>query len=392
MARGSGPACARADRRDTAGRARDGRNRVGAAVDGAVDEQPYEHEGQDCPDHMARIGGRLTSRVRDGPLGPAHLRFHPRFMIPRSLKQAKRSRRNRRCAGQGGRRAPVKSTTANPRHRVGHPGPRVRRAAHLRAINSRTNPIPTVAGSTGSIPCDQLEHTQVHYHAAIQIALRHGASDPGGIGSRAVRPAVVLLLAARPQLQPGRSSTSSRRQIVCSRSVTSSSVDACRLTTTAARILDSTTCRRCGRLGQSMSIYIDLGDGKARSSSRRSQHHRAQEPRDHHIEITRRPSRLRPRSTEVGREQRPLGLQQGPGRPVVLEASLGAGPCCPLSDLQMVSAAALRRRAVVSRFPATARASGPMRGLSRCLLITIRSRRGSSGLLVLTSSASASAS
>ena len=52
------------------------------------------------------------------------------------------------------------------------------------AINSRTNPIPTVQGSGGSIPCDQLEHTQVHYHAALQImyqgSLVNGA--PGGTG------------------------------------------------------------------------------------------------------------------------------------------------------------------------------------------------------------------
>lgn len=51
------------------------------------------------------------------------------------------------------------------------------------AINSHTNPVPTVAGSSGSIPCDQLEHTQVHYHAAIQI-VDQGAVHPipGGIG------------------------------------------------------------------------------------------------------------------------------------------------------------------------------------------------------------------
>jgi hypothetical protein len=51
------------------------------------------------------------------------------------------------------------------------------------AINSRTNPVPTVAGSTGSIPCDQLEHTQVHYHAAIQIVAQGSVHPiPGGIG------------------------------------------------------------------------------------------------------------------------------------------------------------------------------------------------------------------
>ncbi len=51
------------------------------------------------------------------------------------------------------------------------------------AINSRTNPIPSVAGSGGSIPCDQLEHTQVHYHAAIQIVAQGTVHPiPGGIG------------------------------------------------------------------------------------------------------------------------------------------------------------------------------------------------------------------
>src|SRR5690348_1263560 len=50
-------------------------------------------------------------------------------------------------------------------------------------VNSRTNPVPTVAGSTGSIPCDQLEHTQVHYHSAIQIVAQGTVHPiPGGIG------------------------------------------------------------------------------------------------------------------------------------------------------------------------------------------------------------------
>src|SRR5438552_3511985 len=38
------------------------------------------------------------------------------------------------------------------------------------AINSKTaTGPPAAAGSTGSIPCDQGEKTQVHYHAALQI-------------------------------------------------------------------------------------------------------------------------------------------------------------------------------------------------------------------------------
>ncbi len=43
-------------------------------------------------------------------------------------------------------------------------------------VNSRTNPIPTVHGSTGDIPCDALEHTQVHYHVGIQVVL-HGTTE-----------------------------------------------------------------------------------------------------------------------------------------------------------------------------------------------------------------------
>ena len=35
---------------------------------------------------------------------------------------------------------------------------------------------PTVKGSTASIPCDSLEHTQVHYHVGIQVVL-HGTSE-----------------------------------------------------------------------------------------------------------------------------------------------------------------------------------------------------------------------
>ena len=39
-------------------------------------------------------------------------------------------------------------------------------------INSRPHPVPTVHGSTGDIPCDALEHTQVHYHVGIQVVLK----------------------------------------------------------------------------------------------------------------------------------------------------------------------------------------------------------------------------
>lgn len=46
-------------------------------------------------------------------------------------------------------------------------------------INTRPTPLPVAAG----IPCDQLEHTQTHYHAALQI-VHEGVLTPipGGIG------------------------------------------------------------------------------------------------------------------------------------------------------------------------------------------------------------------
>jgi hypothetical protein len=47
-----------------------------------------------------------------------------------------------------------------------------------------TSSAPTVAGSSGNIPCDQLEHTQIHYHAAVQILDAQGTLHPipGGVG------------------------------------------------------------------------------------------------------------------------------------------------------------------------------------------------------------------
>ena len=51
------------------------------------------------------------------------------------------------------------------------------------AINNQKATIPLVHGSSGDIPCDQLEQTQTHYHAALQI-MSDGTLHPipGGIG------------------------------------------------------------------------------------------------------------------------------------------------------------------------------------------------------------------
>jgi hypothetical protein len=44
------------------------------------------------------------------------------------------------------------------------------------AINSKPQGMPTVQGSSAAIPCDALEHTQVHYHVGIQVVL-HGTPE-----------------------------------------------------------------------------------------------------------------------------------------------------------------------------------------------------------------------
>lgn len=47
------------------------------------------------------------------------------------------------------------------------------------SISSHANPPPTVAG----VPCDELEHTQVHYHSAIQIVFGGNVTPiPANIG------------------------------------------------------------------------------------------------------------------------------------------------------------------------------------------------------------------
>ena len=44
-------------------------------------------------------------------------------------------------------------------------------------LNNKSTGTPTVHGSKVSIPCDALEHTQVHYHVGIQVVL-HGTAEP----------------------------------------------------------------------------------------------------------------------------------------------------------------------------------------------------------------------
>jgi hypothetical protein len=44
------------------------------------------------------------------------------------------------------------------------------------AINSRQATAQSVQGSSGSIPCDRLEQTQVHYHVGVQVVL-HGTTE-----------------------------------------------------------------------------------------------------------------------------------------------------------------------------------------------------------------------
>jgi hypothetical protein len=88
--------------------------------------------------------------------------------------------------GKVSRRAPVKSTTDVPILAIVVAGILLALFIGLLiygAINNRPVTVPTVHGSTGNIPCDRLEATQVHYHAAIQI-LDNGTLHPipGGIG------------------------------------------------------------------------------------------------------------------------------------------------------------------------------------------------------------------
>jgi hypothetical protein len=90
--------------------------------------------------------------------------------------------------GKPGRRAPVKSSTDVPILAVVVGA--VLLVAFvgilifaLRSHNSSTF-APSVKGSSATIPCDNLEHTQVHYHTAIQIVDAQGTLHPipGGVG------------------------------------------------------------------------------------------------------------------------------------------------------------------------------------------------------------------
>lgn len=88
--------------------------------------------------------------------------------------------------GKVSRRAPVKSATDVPILAIVVAGILLALFIGLLiygAINNRPVTVPTVHGSTGNIPCDRLEATQVHYHAALQI-LDNGTLHPipGGIG------------------------------------------------------------------------------------------------------------------------------------------------------------------------------------------------------------------
>ncbi len=83
-------------------------------------------------------------------------------------------------------RRPVKSTTDVPLLAIVVAGLLLAVFAGLviyGVINNRPTTQPVVHGSSGDIPCDSLEHTQVHYHAALQI-LDNGTLHqiPGGIG------------------------------------------------------------------------------------------------------------------------------------------------------------------------------------------------------------------
>src|SRR5713101_7032869 len=100
-------------------------------------------------------------------------------------KQNVRGPKSQVRGAKGGRRAPVKSTNT-PILAIVVGAIFVLLFIGLfiyAAINSRSNPVPTVAGSPASHPDNQLEHTQVRYHAAIQIFAQGTVHPtPGYIG------------------------------------------------------------------------------------------------------------------------------------------------------------------------------------------------------------------
>jgi len=88
--------------------------------------------------------------------------------------------------GKGARRPQVKSATDVPILAVVVAGALLALFVGIfiyAAINNRPISQPVVHGSSGDIPCDKLERTQVHYHAALQI-LYNGTLHPipGGAG------------------------------------------------------------------------------------------------------------------------------------------------------------------------------------------------------------------
>jgi hypothetical protein len=92
----------------------------------------------------------------------------------------------RGAKGKGSRRTPVKSATDVPILAIVVAGILLALFVGIfiyGAINNRPTTQPVVHGSSGDIPCDRLEATQVHYHAALQI-LDNGTMHPipGGIG------------------------------------------------------------------------------------------------------------------------------------------------------------------------------------------------------------------
>ena len=94
----------------------------------------------------------------------------------------------RGAKGKASRRAPVRSSTDVPVMAVvvGAIMLVVFVGLIIVGLRSHTTPAsaPTVQGTNTTIPCDQLEHTQVHYHAAVQILDANGTLHPiqGGAG------------------------------------------------------------------------------------------------------------------------------------------------------------------------------------------------------------------
>ena len=88
--------------------------------------------------------------------------------------------------GKGARRVPVKSATDVPILAIVVAGILLALFVGIfiyGLINNRPVTQPVVHGSSGDIPCDKLEHTQVHYHAALQILVNGTLHPiPGGIG------------------------------------------------------------------------------------------------------------------------------------------------------------------------------------------------------------------